>query len=188
MKFFETTKLLEKMHLSTFKKITLPASTWSFESYPCSIHFWVATPEVKTRNATARAQEKKVSGPGNRIGWPYEAAAWIQRNGATSIALDFVIIWWLLIATYLSLSGQILWAQVLSPNWTQNKIFPNSNQIHIFLQRIHQSCAHLSYVCHGSSFWKSSCACVMILRASIASMVRLIWAMSSACKVQWIQN
>ena len=83
MKIFRNDDTAWKNASFNFWKITLSASTWSFESYPSSIYFWVATPEVKTRNATARAQEKKVSGPGNRIGWPYEAVAWIQRNGAT---------------------------------------------------------------------------------------------------------
>lgn len=188
MNLFETTILLEKMHLSTFKKSHFLPQLEVLRAIHVPSIFWVATPEVKTRNATARAQEKKVSGPGNRIArsmavW---SCSWNPEKWSYSSWLrDYLVI----TNCYIPL---IIWSDSLSSSpitqLNPNKIFPNSNQIHIFLQRIHQSCAHLSYVCHGSSFWKSSCACVMILKASIASMVRLIWAMSSACKVQWIKN
>ena len=67
MNLFETTILLEKMHLSTFKKSHFLPQLEVLRAIHVPSIFWVATPEVKTRNATARAQEKKVSGPGNRI-------------------------------------------------------------------------------------------------------------------------
>lgn len=189
MNLFETTILLEKMHLSTFKKSHFLPQLEVLRAIHVPSIFWVATPEVKTRNATARAQEKKVSGPGNRIArsmavW---SCSWNPEKWSYSSWLrDYLVI----TNCYISFFNLVRFSELKSyhPTEPKTKSSPTQTRFIFFLQRIHQSCAHLSYVCHGSSFWKSSCACVMILRASIASMVRLIWAMSSACKVQWIKN